>query len=136
MPIAQSLNTGSAGPARYSNELKAQAGLTAFFSIAEEFGLDTAQQRCLLGEPGRTLFFEWKKTKQGKLSRDSLERLSYLVGIYKALGILFSRERGAEWLTNANQDPMFGGKSPLDYMLSGGLVALADVRRYLDWARG
>lgn len=136
MAIARKLNTDAAASARYSNDLKAQAGLTAFFSIAEELGLDTAQQRNLLGEPGRTLFFEWKKTRQGKLSHDALDRLSYLVGIYKALGILFSRERIGEWLKNANQDPMFGGKSPLEYMLTGGLVAMADVRRYLDWARG
>lgn len=136
MPTVQRREVDSGVPSRHSDELKAEAGLTAFFSIAEEIGLDTAQQRNLLGEPGRTLFFEWKKTKQGKLSRDTFERLSYLIGIYKALGILFSQERVAEWLKNANHDPMFAGKSPLEYMLTGGLVALADVRRYLDWARG
>ncbi|MBA2352436.1 MAG: antitoxin Xre/MbcA/ParS toxin-binding domain-containing protein [Burkholderiales bacterium] len=136
MTVSQRLQSNAGTAPRYSEELKAEAGLTAFFSIAEEIGLDTAQQRNLLGEPGRTLFFEWKKTRQGKLSRDTVERLSYLIGIYKALGILFSRERVAEWLKNPNHDPLFGGKSPLDYMLAGGLVALADVRRYLDWARG
>lgn len=136
MPTVQRREAESVAPPRHSDELKAQAGLTAFFSIAEELGLDTAQQRNLLGEPSRTLFFEWKKTRQGKLSRDTLERLSYLIGIYKALGILFSRERVAEWLKNANHDPLFADKSPLEYMLAGGLVALADVRRYLDWARG
>lgn len=121
---------------RYSQAEKAQAGLTAFFSITEEWGLDSEQQRVLLGGPGRTTFFDWKKKRKGKLSRDTLDRLSYLLGIYKALHILFSDQTALQWLKNPNDDPLFNGKSPLDYMLSGQLVTLADVRRYLDWARG
>lgn len=114
----------------------AAAGLTAFFSIAEDWGLDTEQQRTLLGSPGRSTFFKWKKHKRGQLSRDTLDRLSYLLGIYKALHILFSSGNVLHWLRNPNRDPLFNGQSPLAYMLSGELVALADVRRYLDWARG
>lgn len=125
-----------ASPGRYSEADKAQAGLTAFFSIAEEWQLDNDQQRILLGAPGRTTFFEWKKKKKGNISRDVLDRLSYILGIYKALHILFSNHAIQQWLSNPNKDPLFSGKSPLDYMLSGHLVALADVRRYLDWARG
>jgi hypothetical protein len=120
----------------YSDTEKAQAGLTAFFSIAEEWGLDNEQQRTLLGSPGRTTFFDWKKKKKGNLSRDVLDRLSYIIGIYKALRILFSDKTAKQWLHNSNADPLFSGKSPLEYMLGGRLVSLADVRRYLDWARG
>lgn len=120
----------------YSDAEKAQAGLTAFFSIAEEWGLDGEQQRILLGHPARTTFFEWKRRKKASLSRDTLDRLSYILGIYKALQILFSSKTAQEWLRNPNTAPLFNGKSPLDYMLGGHLVALADVRRYLDWARG
>ncbi len=122
--------------ARYTDAEKAQAGLTAFFSIAQEWGLNNEQQRLLLGSPGRTTFFDWKRQHSGKLSRDTLDRLSYLLGIYKALHILFSDDAAAQWLRNPNADPLFGGLSPLQYLLSGQLVALADVRRYLDWARG
>jgi len=121
---------------RYSDVEKAQAGLTAFFSIAEEWGLDNDQQRLLLGSPGRTTFFEWKKNRQGHLSRDALDRLSYILGIYKALHILFSDATALQWLRNPNSDPLFNGRSPLEYLVTGQLVALADVRRYLDWARG
>lgn len=121
---------------RYTDVDKAIAGLTAFFSIAEEWGLENEQQRMLLGSPGRTTFFDWKKRKKGHLSKDTLDRLSYLLGIYKALHILFSERSALQWLRNPNKDPLFNGRSPLDYMLSGHLVALADVRRYLDWARG
>jgi len=121
---------------RYSDAEKAAAGLTAFFSIAEEWGLDNGQQRLLLGSPGRTTFFEWKKDRQGHLSRDALDRLSYILGIYKALHILFSEGTALQWLRNPNSDPLFNGRSPLEYLMTGQLVAMADVRRYLDWARG
>ena len=128
--------SGQAVPRRYSDVEKTQAGLTAFFSIAEEWELDNDQQRLLLGSPGRTTFFEWKKNKQGHLSRDALDRLSYILGIYKALHILFSDRTALQWLRNPNSDSQFNGRSPLEYLVTGQLVALADVRRYLDWARG
>ncbi len=114
----------------------AAAGLTAFFSIAEEWGLDAEQQRALLGEPGRSTFFKWKKTKTGQLSRDTLDRISYVLGIYKALHILFPAQAAREWLNHPNQEPLFQGRSPLEHLASGSLIALADVRRYLDAARG
>ncbi|MDT8385164.1 MAG: antitoxin Xre-like helix-turn-helix domain-containing protein [Gammaproteobacteria bacterium] len=109
-----------------------EAGLAAFFSIAREIGLSTEQQITLLGSPGRTTFFEWKKKLHGQLSHDAMDRLSYIIGIYKAVQMLFSGANVQEWLTNVNNNPIFCGKSPLEYMLSGHLVALADVRRYLD----
>ncbi len=122
-------------PATGDREMAA-AGLTAFFSIAEEWGLDSEQQRSLLGQPARSTFFKWKKQLAGNLSRDALDRLSYLLGIYKALHVQFPPHSVREWLCNPNQAALFHGLSPLDFMLEGSLVALADVRRYLDWARG
>ncbi|MGF1643364.1 MAG: antitoxin Xre-like helix-turn-helix domain-containing protein [Thiotrichales bacterium] len=121
---------------RITDTQMAAAGLTAFFSIAGEWGLDSEQQRVLLGDPGRSTFFKWKKYRDGQLSRDTLDRISYLLGIYKALHILFSDRTALEWLKNRNDEPLFQGRAPLDYLLTGSLVALADVRRYLDAARG
>lgn len=120
----------------YSDADKAAAGLTAFFSIANEWALDTDQQRTLLGSPGRSTFFKWKKQLRGQLSRDTLDRISYLLGIYKALHVLFPAGSAQQWLRHPNDAPLFSGQSPLDYMLGGSLIALADVRRYLDAARG
>lgn len=119
-----------------SDEAMAAAGLTAFFSIAQEWGLTTDQQIILLGSPGRTTFFQWKRSLRGNLSRDTLDRLSYILGIYKDLHILFSDDHVKQWLTNTNDNPLFNHQSPMAYMLEGSLTALADVRRYLDWARG
>ncbi len=136
MRIADHRQSTPAAKGQYSDAEQAQAGLTAFFSIAEEWGLDNDGQRLLLGSPGRSTFFAWKKSKQGSLSRDVLDRLSYILGIYKALHILFSDRTALQWIKNPNSAPLFNGRAPLEYMLSGQLVALADVRRYLDVARG
>jgi len=136
MRMADHRRSTAAATRPYSDAEKAQAGLTAFFSIAEEWGLDNDRQRLLLGNPGRSTFFAWKKSKQGSLSRDVLDRLSYILGIYKALHILFSDRTASQWLRNPNSAPLFNGQAPLEHMLSGQLIALADVRRYLDAARG
>ena len=113
-----------------------KAGLCAFFNIMDEWDIDISQGKILLGNMKNTRFHELKKLKSGNLSDDELDRLSYIIGIYTALKILFSDRNAKLWLHNNNQDPLFCGKSPLNYMLSGKLVALSDVRRYLDAARG
>ncbi|MGF1547443.1 MAG: antitoxin Xre-like helix-turn-helix domain-containing protein [Thiotrichales bacterium] len=136
MQIADHRSVYTIATPQYSEAQLAAAGLTAFFSIASEWNLDNEQQRVLLGDPARSTFFKWKKHLAGQLSRDTLDRISYLLGIYKALHILFSDRSAREWLKNPNGDPLFQGRAPLDYLLSGSLVALADVRRYLDAARG
>ena len=67
----------------------AAAGLRAFFNIARDWGLNTDAQMVLLGTPGRSTFFKWKSAPEtADLKRDTLERLSYILGIYKALQIL------------------------------------------------
>ncbi len=136
MPAAKRRRSTAVEKDGYTDAEKAQAGLTAFFSNAEEWGVDNEGQRMLLGSPGRSTFYAWKRTRQGLLSRDVLDRLSYILGIYKALHILFSDATALQWLSSPNRDPLFNGQAPLEYMLGGQLVALADVRRYLDAARG
>ena len=96
------------------------------------------QQRILLGSVGNTTYFKYKKLPEVRLPRDTLERISYLMGIHKALRIIFSNqtERAYEWVHKPNDAAPFNGASALDYMLGGQVVDLADVRRYLDWVRG
>ncbi|MBN8728330.1 MAG: DUF2384 domain-containing protein [Xanthomonadales bacterium] len=111
--------------------------LRAFFRIAEQWGLSAEQERVLLGAPGRSTYFRWKKERAGALSRDTLERISYLLGIYKALHILFPDPAQADgWLRRANAAPLFGGASALDRMLAGQVGDLQLVRQYLDAQRG
>ncbi|MFN3544873.1 MAG: antitoxin Xre/MbcA/ParS toxin-binding domain-containing protein [Thiobacillus sp.] len=114
------------------------AGLRAFFNIARDWGLTTEEQMVLLGSPGRSTFFKWKAAPESiELKRDTLERLSYLLGIYKALQILLPDAAAADaWVKKPNTAPGFGGKSALERMLGGNVADLVAVRQYLDAQRG
>jgi hypothetical protein len=115
----------------------AGAALRAFFTIAEHWGLNTAQQRVLLGNPPASTYFKWKKARDGALPRDALERISYLLGIYKALQILLpDPQRADHWVSEANSAPLFGGQTALQRMLGGNVSDLFVVRQYLDAQRG
>lgn len=114
-----------------------RTALTAFFNITAGWGLGADEERTLLGSPPRSTFFKWKGDKTARLSLDTLERISYVMGIYKALRILLPTEEQANaWIKKPNKAPGFGGKSALERMLAGRVIDLADVRRYLDAERG
>jgi hypothetical protein len=113
------------------------AGLRAFTRIAELWHLSTPEQLSLLGITSRSTYFKWRKEPHPKLPRDTLERLSYLLGIYKALQLLLPDAHAAdEWVRRPNDAPLFGGRSALERMLSGNVADLYIVRQYLDAQRG
>lgn len=106
-----------------------------FFRVMEIWGATNEQAQVLLGAPSRSSYFAWKKGEGGTLSRDALERVSYVLGIYKALQILFADETRADaWISKPNA--AFGGRSALDRMTAGNISDLHAVRAYLDHARG
>ncbi|RQH05685.1 MbcA/ParS/Xre antitoxin family protein [Paraburkholderia dinghuensis] len=114
------------------------AGLRAFFKIAHDWDLGVDEQIVLLGSPGRSTFFKWKHAPESaRLGRDTLERLSLLLGIYKALQILLPQPTAADaWVKRPNSAPPFGGRRALDRMLAGNISDLVAVRQYLDAMRG
>ncbi|HSJ24857.1 MAG TPA: MbcA/ParS/Xre antitoxin family protein [Longimicrobiales bacterium] len=115
----------------------AQAGLRTFFRIAALWQLSVDEQLVLLGSPGRSTYFKWKKEGATSVPRDVLERLSYILGIWKALQILLPDEAAADgWVRRPNAAEPFGGRSALERMLSGNVADLYEVRRYLDAQRG
>jgi Protein of unknown function (DUF2384) len=112
-------------------------GLHAFTRIAELWDLSVAEQLTLLGLSSRSTFFKWRKEPQVRLPRDTLERISYILGIYKALQLLLPDTRAAdEWIRRPNEASVFGGRSALHRMLSGNVADLYIVRQYLDAQRG
>lgn len=118
-----------------------QAGrvaLTFFFNLMDKWGCSVEQQRTLLGGVGTTTYYKYRKLPDMRLPRDTLERISWLMGIHKSLRILFAQnaERAYQWVVKPNSAAPFNGMSALEYMLAGRVVDLADVRRYLDAARG
>lgn len=111
--------------------------LRAFFRVAHLWELGVHEQMTLLGLASRSTYFKWKRDGTDFLPRDTLERISYILGIYKALQILLPDESAADaWVRRPNSAFPFGGKSALDRMLSGNVADLYIVRQYLDAERG
>lgn len=107
----------------------------AFFRVMDLWGITNEDAQVLLGSPGRSTFFAWKKGQGGSLPRDTFERISYVLGIYKALQILFDDPAQADaWVSKAND--AFGGRSALERMVAGNISDLHTVRAYLDYVRG
>ncbi len=111
--------------------------LRAFFRIAVLWRLSVEDQMTLLGQTARSTFFKWKKNPNTVLPKDTLERISYILGIYKALQLLLPDEQAAdEWVKRPNAAAQFAGRTALDRMLSGQVADLYVVRQYLDAQRG
>jgi hypothetical protein len=118
-------------------ERLAVPALRTFFRISDAWNLSNDEARTLLGDPPRSTYFMWKKARASQLDRDTLERVSYILGIYKALQILLPDPVSADaWVRKPNAAPLFGGKPALQRMLSGNVADLYVVRQYLDGWRG
>ena len=116
-----------------SSEDASAAAFRTFLRIADLWGLSVDEQLVLLGHPARSTYYTWKRGGAPSLSHDTMERLSYLLGIYKALQILLPEPKRADgWLRSANDAPLFGGRPALERMLSGRVADLFLVRQYLD----
>lgn len=111
--------------------------LRAFFRIMDHWRVRDEDARRLLGGVSNGTFYSWKGNKASpQLEQDRLLRISYLIGIFKSLNILFSPELADRWVCLPNSNDIFGGRTPLDYMLRGGAPAMETVRRLLDARRG
>jgi hypothetical protein len=114
-----------------------QALLRTYFGVAEAWKLSAREAMTLLGLRSRSTFHVWKDGKAGALPRDTLERISYVLGIYKALQMLLPSDEAADaWIRKPNAAPLFGGRSALERLMSGNVADLYEVRRYLDAQRG
>lgn len=116
-------------------------GLRTFAAIADRWGLGERERITLLGAPPRSTYHQWLKTAREErditLPFDTLLRISAILGVHKALGILFLDENEAlVWLKGPHRGVVFGGQSPLEIMLSGTQDGILTVRRHLDAWRG
>jgi uncharacterized protein (DUF2384 family) len=120
-----------------SRDLSAPA-VRAFDKIAIAWQMDVAEQRAALGGVSRQTIYNWREhPERARLSDDQLDRISYLLGIYKALHILFTRpEQADSWIRRPNSSVPFGDRPAADLLFSGRMLDLIRVRRYLDGARG
>ncbi|WND03061.1 MbcA/ParS/Xre antitoxin family protein [Temperatibacter marinus] len=113
------------------NKQLAPFALLAFFKLAEEWNLSVSEQMTILGHPSRSTFYNWKAEKIAGVPHDTLSRLSHIMAIHRALGMLFpDAEKSKEWVMSANAQ--LGGQTPLDRLLAGDLADIAIIRGYLD----
>lgn len=117
------------------------SAIKAFFNTMARWKVRDEDARLLLGGVSNGPFYDMKKQHAGGdgdrvLDADKLQRISYLVGIFKALNILYSEVLADAWVQRPNTNRIFGGATPLAYMIRGGLPALQTVRRLLDARRG
>lgn len=115
-------------------EAEGGAMFRAVLNLFRLWGVSDEQAAVLLDLPVRT-YRRWKAEGPGRIGRDGRARLSNLMGIHKALRLIFREpQRGYDWIKAANT--AFAGQSGLEVMLGGELTDLMRVRRYLDAERG
>ena len=112
------------------------AAIRTFLSIMEKWGVRDEDARQLLGGVSNGTFYAMKKDPDRVLDEDRLRRISYLIGIFKALNILHGEALADRWMTLPNRNRIFGGTTPVEYLIRGGLPAFQTVRRLLDARRG
>jgi hypothetical protein len=127
-------------PADLSNKLVQErlspAAIKGFLQLSKCWKLRDEDSRALLGGVSSGSYYALKRRPRKTLDQDKLTRISLLVGIFKALNILYSRKLADAWIQLANTNPMFAGETPLSYMLKGGVPAMIRVRQILDARRG
>ncbi len=115
------------------------AALKALFNIVDHWKVRDEDARELLGGISNGTYYQLKqnpRTPARTLDQDRLLRISYLIGIFKSLNILYSQRLADQWMQLPNSNPIFAGRTPLDYILRGGTPAMDMVRRLLDARRG
>lgn len=117
-----------------------RAGFQTFLNISQKWNLKIAQQRVLLGGIPNSTYHEWRHQVESLqdfiLSEDILKRISYILGIYKALHILLPDENSAnQWIHKKNSASLFNNKTALDKMLSSDSIHLANIKQFLDAQR-
>jgi hypothetical protein len=120
---------------RAERERLSASALKAFFNIMARWKVRDEDARVLLGGVTNGPFYEMKRDPDRVIDTDRLTRVSYLVGIFKALHVLHGRAIADEWVQLPNSNPIFDGQTPLAYMARGGLPAMQIVRRLLDARR-
>lgn len=118
-----------------TRERLSQSAVDGFFAIMDKWRVPIERAGDLLGGMARSSVYKLK-TAAGTLSQDELTRISYIVGIYKALHILLPAELADAWISQKNDNILFDGQPPLAYMVKAGIPGLSQVRSLLDATRG
>jgi len=105
--------------------------LRTFFRIADAWGLLEKEQMRILGLDSRSTFQSWKRGAVATIPKDALERISYVIGIYRGLQILLPKTAN-EWVRKPNTAAILGGRPAIERMTAGNVADLYVVRQYID----
>lgn len=107
--------------------------LRTVLNILDTWDVAVVDRVAMLG-CSRSTYNQWLRTRElGDTSRDTVERLSYILGIWKALAILFPQpEMATDWIRRPNSSTTFGNETPLRVMSRGQVADLYRVRHFLD----
>jgi hypothetical protein len=131
----------TSGPAAFADEDQRRhftpTALKAYLAMVEKWELSGAEAAALLAVSTST----WERIKRDAakaavLNQDQLTRLSALTGIYKGLRLLFADKLADDWVGLANRGALFGGQTPVQSMIEGGIPQMLEVRRHVDALRG
>ena len=139
MPVAAQQSVvinASLNDAKAREQLSAP-GFRALLDTATFLNITVPDALRLLGDLAPATYYRYVSKGAHNLNRDTLERISLVLGITKALRLIFvDDEAGRRWFHAANADVPFDGRTPLAHMLQGSIAHLYAVRAYLDAWRG
>lgn len=118
-----------------TRERLSQSAIDGFFAIMDKWQIPIERAGELLGGMPRSTVYKLKSAAC-TLRQDELTRISYIVGIYKALHILLPDDLADCWVTQPNDNPLFRGQAPVDYIVRSGIPGLQQVRSLVDAERG
>ncbi|MBB1432182.1 antitoxin Xre/MbcA/ParS toxin-binding domain-containing protein [Pseudoalteromonas sp. SG43-4] len=109
----------------------ARVALKVFLNIMDAWGVNLYQRQALLGSPKQYEYELWQQGNVESINRDVVVRISFIIGIYKGLGLIFNdRSRADEWVNKPNKE--FNDQSALEFMLGGDIERLKQVREFVD----
>lgn len=117
-------------------ERLSRSAILAFFRLAHDWALNDDVSKRLLGGVSNGVFYQLKKNPRKSLDQDKLTRISLLLGIFRSVNVLYSRNLADSWIRLPNLNPMFAGEAPIQYLVRGGVPAMIRVRQLLDARRG
>lgn len=107
-------------------------------NLFRHWSLSTADQLNLLGmsQHSRSMLTKYGKGEPLAISRDTLDRVGWLLSIHKALRLLYPQNETIRYSWVTSRNTAFDNHTPLEVMKEQGIIGIARVARYLDFVRG
>jgi hypothetical protein len=133
--MAQELHIDQDGIQPISDRHQVAVVVEAVVRATASWGLSASESAALIDVPASTWSLMKSSTFAGDLDRDKVTRASLIIGIHNDICLLFQGPLTTTWPTLTNRGELFGGRRPVDLMISGGIPAMVSVRQHIDALR-